>query len=86
MQAWNAVDVGRLERDGVDVDFFRVQVDVRASSPYLNSLSSVALCSRWAPISDAMQGYLQVASSPMMYTRMVGLNAWHGAPEGLGKR
>ena len=67
------VDLQRLERDAVDVDYYRLQLDVRPTSPYLNNLTNVVLCSRWTAIPDAMQGYLQVASNPMMYTRMVGL-------------
>jgi hypothetical protein len=72
-KSWASVDVGRLERDGVDVDFYKVQVDVHASSPYLNKLTSVELCSRWTQVADAMQPerYLQVATSPIMYTNVV---------------
>jgi hypothetical protein len=69
--SWSGVDLEKMTDDGVDVDFYKLRISVTQDCPYLLSLPLVVLCHSWMKIPDAMVGYLQISSSPVMYIPLV---------------
>jgi hypothetical protein len=69
--SWDGVDLAAMTGNGVDVDFSKTQIHVRADCEYLLRLPNVTLCARWSKITDSMRGYLQIASTPIMYAPLV---------------
>ena len=60
-----------MRENPVDVDFFHLRLRVAADCPFLLGIPLVVLCSRWMKIPDAMFGYLQIATTPVLYVPLV---------------
>jgi len=60
-----------MTANAIDVDFYKLQIMVTRKCPYLRSLPLVVLCHSWMKIPDAMAGYLQISSSPVLYVPLV---------------
>ena len=86
--SWSGVDLAAMTEMAVDIDFAKVQVHVRADCQYLLRLPAVMLCNRWSKITDSMRGYLQIASTPIMYAPLVSTrgscHVGHGGRGGRG--
>ena len=68
---WGRVDIAAMRENPVDVDFFHLRLRVAADCPFLLGIPLVVLCSRWMKIPDAMFGYLQIATTPVLYVPLV---------------
>jgi hypothetical protein len=69
--SWSGVDLDNMTRNAIDIDFYKLRLMVTEDCPYLLSLPLVVLCHSWMKIPDAMVGYLQIATSPVLYIPLV---------------